>query len=169
MSTTSGELDVLISSLPHARFITCPVFGAPPAAAKRLLIAVMSGDYRSKKEVAHLLVPAAAQKVIDVGGDVEKGLGTYFLLRHLLIIYNSSKVQTFRELFGRRDYGGYGRILDPCREGWYRARRLLDSSERSAVPSPPQLHVSDTHSILDLFPAPMYAFMRGDNYPANRV
>jgi len=70
--TVAGELDDLISSVPHGRFISCPVFGAPPAAAKGLLIAVMSGDYRSKKEVAYLLVPAAARKVIDLGGDVTK-------------------------------------------------------------------------------------------------
>jgi 3-hydroxyisobutyrate dehydrogenase-like beta-hydroxyacid dehydrogenase len=80
MSPNSGELDNLISSVPHARFISCPVFGAPPAAAKGLLIAVMSGDYRSKKEVAYLLVPAAARKVIDLGGNIEKGLNIHFLL-----------------------------------------------------------------------------------------
>lgn len=96
MSLNLGELDNLISSVPHARFITCPVFGAPPAAAKGLLIAVMSGDYRSKKEVAYILVPAAAQKVIDLGGNIEKGLGIYSLLQHLLNIFNSSKVQAFR-------------------------------------------------------------------------
>lgn len=33
----------------------------------------MSGDYRSKKEVAFLLVPAVGRKVIDLGGNVEKG------------------------------------------------------------------------------------------------
>jgi 3-hydroxyisobutyrate dehydrogenase-like beta-hydroxyacid dehydrogenase len=75
MSLDPGELDNLISSVPHARFITCPVFGAPAAAAKGLLIVVMSGDYRSKKEVAYLLVPAVARKIIDLGGNVEKGLG----------------------------------------------------------------------------------------------
>lgn len=108
MSPNSGELDNLISSLPHARFISCPVFGAPPAAAKGLLTAVMSGDYRAKKEVAYLLVPAAAQKVIDLGGDVEKGMVIWFLPLDLLNIRNSSKVQAFRELFDHRDHGGYG-------------------------------------------------------------
>ena len=33
----------------------------------------MSGDYRSKKEVAHLLVPSVGRKVIDLGGNLEKG------------------------------------------------------------------------------------------------
>jgi 3-hydroxyisobutyrate dehydrogenase-like beta-hydroxyacid dehydrogenase len=87
MSSNSGELDNLISSVPHARFITCPIFGAPPAAAKALLIAVMSGDYRSKKEVAYLLVPAAARKVIDLGGNVEKGLGIHFFNGGIISIF----------------------------------------------------------------------------------
>ena len=34
---------------------------------------VMSGDYRSKKEVAYLLVPAIGRKVVDLGGNLEKG------------------------------------------------------------------------------------------------
>lgn len=113
-----GELDNLISSIPHARFITCPVFGAPPAAAKGLLIAVMSGDYRAKKEAAHLLVPAAARKVIDLGGNIEKGLDVYFLPQHPLTVHYSPQVQAFRKFFDRRDYGGYGRVFDPCRKGW---------------------------------------------------
>ena len=33
----------------------------------------MSGDYRSKKEVAYLLVPAIGRKVVDLGGNLEKG------------------------------------------------------------------------------------------------
>jgi hypothetical protein len=117
MSPNPGELDNLISSVPHARFISCPVFGAPPAAAKGLLIAVMSGDYRAKKEVAYLLVPAAAQKVIDLGGNIEKGLGACFLPQHPLTFHNSSKVQAFWEFFDPRDYGSYGRVFDPCRKG----------------------------------------------------
>jgi hypothetical protein len=32
----------------------------------------MSGDYRSKKEVAHLFVPAIGRKVYDLGGNLEK-------------------------------------------------------------------------------------------------
>ena len=79
MSSHSGELDNLISSLPHSRFISCPIFGSPASVAKGLMIAVMSGDYRSKKEVAYLLVPGAAAKVIDLGGNVEKGSETQSL------------------------------------------------------------------------------------------
>ncbi|KAG6842440.1 hypothetical protein C0991_007570 [Blastosporella zonata] len=69
----SGELDALISSIPHGRLITCPVFGTPAVAAKGQLLVVMSGDYRSKKEIAYLLVPGIGKKVVDLGGNLEKG------------------------------------------------------------------------------------------------
>ena len=67
------ELDNLISNIPSARFIASPVFGAPAAAVAAQLLIVMSGDYRSKKEVAHILYPAVGRKVVDLGGNVEKG------------------------------------------------------------------------------------------------
>ena len=66
-------MDTLISSIPHARLIMAPVFGAPPVAEAAQLIVVMAGDYRSKKEVAHLMIPAIGRKVIDLGGNLEKG------------------------------------------------------------------------------------------------
>lgn len=50
-----------------------PVFGPPPAADTAQLIIVMAGDYRSKKEIAHILVPAVGRKIIDLGGNLEKG------------------------------------------------------------------------------------------------
>lgn len=68
----AGDLDRLLSSFPHTRFITSPIFGPPPAADKATLVIAMSGDYRSKKEVAFLLVPAVGRKVIDLGENVEK-------------------------------------------------------------------------------------------------
>lgn len=64
----------MISGFPHCHLITCPLFGAPAAADKAQLVLVMSGDYRSKKEVAYLLVPAIGRKVIDLGGNLEKGI-----------------------------------------------------------------------------------------------
>ncbi|KAG1825670.1 NAD(P)-binding protein [Suillus subaureus] len=67
-----GDLNRLLSSHPHVRFITSPIFGPPPAADKGMLIIAMSGDCRSKKEVAFLLVPAVGRKVIDLGENVEK-------------------------------------------------------------------------------------------------
>jgi 3-hydroxyisobutyrate dehydrogenase-like beta-hydroxyacid dehydrogenase len=72
-----GDLDRLLSSFPHTRFITSPIFGPPPAADKATLVIAMSGDYRSKKEVAFLLVPAVGRKVIDLGENVEKGRNVY--------------------------------------------------------------------------------------------
>ena len=88
----------------------------------------MSGDYGAKKEVAHLLVPAAAQRVIDLGGNIEKGLSIHLLPRHPLNILNSSKIQAFWEFFDPWDYGSYGRVFDPCRKGRCRYRSRLDSS-----------------------------------------
>jgi hypothetical protein len=38
-----------------------------------MLIIALSGDYRSKKEVAYTLVPAIGRRVLDLGGNVEKG------------------------------------------------------------------------------------------------
>lgn len=75
-----AEIDTLISQVPHSHFITSPVFGPPAAAAKGQLVMVMSGDYRSKKMVAYLSVPSMARKVVDLGGNVEKGIGSKPLL-----------------------------------------------------------------------------------------
>lgn len=75
MRAPQGELNSLISRVPDASLITCPVFGNPLVADKAQLMLIMSGDYRSKKEVAHLLVPAVGRKVLDLGEDMEKGEG----------------------------------------------------------------------------------------------
>lgn len=77
----------MISGFPHTHLITCPVFGAPAVADKAQLVLVMSGDYRSKKEVAYLLVPAIGRKVIDLGGNLEKGNRILFL-SHLCKLNN---------------------------------------------------------------------------------
>ncbi len=60
-----------------------PVFGAPAAADAGQLIVVMAGDYRSKKEVAHLLVPGVGRKVIDLGGNLEKGTSPVIARVHM--------------------------------------------------------------------------------------
>ncbi|KZV74135.1 NAD-P-binding protein [Peniophora sp. CONT] len=70
--TVAGKLDKLISSIPHCRLITSPVFGPPAAAKEGHLVAYLAGDYQSKKLIAHLLVPAVARKVTDLGGNLEK-------------------------------------------------------------------------------------------------
>lgn len=81
----AGELDALVSSLPHAHLVTSPVFGAPAIADKAQLLIIMSGDYRSKKELAYLLVPAIGRKVIDLGQNIEKA-PTFKLLGNSMIL-----------------------------------------------------------------------------------
>lgn len=81
----AGELDILVSSLSHSHLITCPIFGTPTVAAKAQLLIIMSGDYRSKKQVAYLLVPAVGRKVIDLGGNLEKA-PTFKLIGNSMIM-----------------------------------------------------------------------------------
>ncbi|KAF8140492.1 NAD(P)-binding protein [Boletus edulis] len=68
----AGDIDKLISSFEHCRFVASPVFGPPLAADAGTLVLAMSGDYRSKKMVAYLTVPGVGRKVIDLGGNIEK-------------------------------------------------------------------------------------------------
>lgn len=56
----------------------------------------MSGDYRSKKEVSYLLVPAVGRKVIDLGGDLQKGMYRYVC--HDQILSLPSPALTFKLL-----------------------------------------------------------------------
>lgn len=83
--TVAGELDTLISSIPHSHFITSPVFGAHTVADKAQLVIILSGDYLSKKEIAYLFVPAIGRKVIDLGENIEKA-PTLKLLGNSLIL-----------------------------------------------------------------------------------
>ncbi|KAF9245887.1 NAD(P)-binding protein [Melanogaster broomeanus] len=68
----AGDIDRLLSSFPHCHFVASPVFGPPMGADAGKLVIAMSGDYRSKKEVAYLMVPGVGRKVIDLGGNIEK-------------------------------------------------------------------------------------------------
>jgi 3-hydroxyisobutyrate dehydrogenase-like beta-hydroxyacid dehydrogenase len=77
-------LDTLISSA-NARLVTCPVIGRPAVAEKAQLLILMSGDYRSKKEVAYYLVPAVGRKVVDLGGNLEKA-PTFKLIANSIIL-----------------------------------------------------------------------------------
>ncbi|EIN10398.1 NAD(P)-binding protein [Punctularia strigosozonata HHB-11173 SS5] len=72
--TTASDLEALLSALPraHASLVTCPVFGLPPVADRAQLLVAVSGPYGARKEVAHLIVPAMARKVIDLGENPEK-------------------------------------------------------------------------------------------------
>lgn len=91
-----GELDTIISKIPHSHLITSQVFGAPPAADKAELIIIMSGDYRSKKEVAYLLVPAVGKKVVDLGGNLEKGELSGEMSQQLIEIDDLNIAPTFK-------------------------------------------------------------------------
>ncbi|KAJ7222861.1 NAD-P-binding protein [Mycena haematopus] len=70
---------------PHCHLIASPVFGTPFVAAAAQLVIVMAGDYRSKKEVAYMLVPAVGKKVIDLGGNIEKA-STFKLIGNSMIL-----------------------------------------------------------------------------------
>jgi len=98
----AGELDQLISGLAHSHFISCPVFGRPNVADKAQLLIVMAGDYRSKKEVAYILVPAVGRKVVDLGENVEKA-PTFKLLGNSMIL---GAVEVIAEAYTLGDKAG---------------------------------------------------------------
>jgi hypothetical protein len=149
----TGELDNLISHVPHSRLITCQVFGAPAAADKAQLVLIMSGDYRSKKEVAYLLVPAVGRKVYDLGGNLEK---CELLMRSACKLCRttdvcwprSAHIQAYRELY---DFGVYGSACRGSNIGreirdWCRGRS--ESRQRyiyvlSYVFVPPFIYIAD--------------------------
>ncbi|KAJ7660129.1 NAD-P-binding protein [Mycena polygramma] len=83
--TLAQELEALITSAPHCKLITCPVFGTPLVAEAAQLIIVMSGDQQSKAEVAPMLVPAVGRMVIDLGEDLEKA-PTFKLIGNSMIL-----------------------------------------------------------------------------------
>ncbi|KIL71570.1 hypothetical protein M378DRAFT_188988 [Amanita muscaria Koide BX008] len=91
----SGELDQQLSSHPLTHLVTCPVVGPPIAADKAQLLLLMSGNYRSKKEVAYLFIPAVGRKAIDLGGDIEKA-PTFKLIANSMILGN---LQVLAEAF----------------------------------------------------------------------
>ncbi|KAI3622253.1 hypothetical protein WG66_015845 [Moniliophthora roreri] len=117
----AGQLDTLISAIPHAHLITCPVFGTPSVADKASLVIVsgavynyrgymfdstqlMSGDYRSKKEVAYLLVPAVGRKVFDLGENLEKA-PTFKLIGNSMIL---GTLEILGEAFAFGEKAGIG-------------------------------------------------------------
>jgi hypothetical protein len=93
------------------------------------LIIALSGEHRSKKEVAYTLVPAIGRRVLDLGGNVEKGetLSVCDLVFSYLLknpYRTSADLQTHRQLSGswlyRADCGGlHDRRKD---RNWSRAR-----------------------------------------------
>jgi len=87
--------------------VACPVFGLPAAADKAELICVMSGDYRSKKEVAYLLVPDVGRKVYDLGGNIEKA-PTFKLIGNSLVL---GAMEVLAESFTLAEKSGIGHEL----------------------------------------------------------
>ena len=61
-------------------------------ADKGQLILAMSGDYRSKKEVAFLLVPAVGRKVVDLGESIQKGTILIQLVIYIPLICNIAHI-----------------------------------------------------------------------------
>lgn len=83
--TSAGQIDSILTADHNTRFVAAPVFGAPQAAKEGKLILCLAGDYSSKKKIAYLLVPAAARKCIDLGGNVEK-VAAFKLLGNSFIV-----------------------------------------------------------------------------------
>jgi len=126
--TLAGVLDAKITKFAHTHFVAAPVFGAPPAADKAQLIVVMAGEYKIKKEVAYLIVPAMGRKIIDMGGNVEKApalklignafiLGSIELLAETMTLADKSGVgasnfyDIIKELFPAVPIIGYGKKI----------------------------------------------------------
>lgn len=56
----------------------------------------LSGDYRSKKEVAYTLVPAVGRRVLDLGGNVEKGDSVVRSRAHSYLLKPAPQAPTFK-------------------------------------------------------------------------
>jgi hypothetical protein len=128
-----GEIDALITAIPHCHFVTGPVFGPPVMADKATLILVLSGDYRSKKEVAYTLVPAIARRVMDLGGNVEKGEITVLSSASsspVLTTEPSTNHETHWQLFDPGVHGTYCRGIYGRGEVWSWARSRLRIHQR---------------------------------------
>ena len=129
-----GELDALISAIPLCHFVTGPVFGPPAMADKATLIVLLSGDYRSKKEVAYVLVPAIGRRVLDLGGNVEKGditlLSSAYHSSAIFTTYPSTDLQTHWQLFDPGFHRTYCRVVHYRGEDWGWARARLRIHQR---------------------------------------
>lgn len=80
----------------------------------------MSGNYRSKKEAAYLLVPAIGRRVFDLGGNLEKGANPFANTSP----YSSSQfclsshIQIDWQLNDLGLYRSHGRGYDNVRKVW---------------------------------------------------
>ncbi|KAI9508367.1 NAD-P-binding protein [Russula earlei] len=100
----AGEIDALVSAIPHCSFVTAPIFGPPAMAENATLIIALSGDYRSKKEVAFTVVPAIGRRVIDLGGNIEKA-PTFKLIGNSLIL---GSLELIAEAYTMAEKSGIG-------------------------------------------------------------
>ena len=128
-----------MSGVPSTHFITAPVFGPPVAAAAAQLLIVMSGDYRSKKEVAHLLHPAVGRKIMDLGGNVEKGNASQFMHTRISQSAHSTVVAPTFKLIGNAMILGSLELL----------AEVFTLSEKAGIGAPLAYQL-----IKDLMPAP---------------
>jgi len=60
------------------------------------LMIALSGDYRSKKEVAYTLVPAIGRRILDLGGNVEKGDSVVRSRAHSYVLKPVAQAPTFK-------------------------------------------------------------------------
>ncbi|KAG2022831.1 hypothetical protein CC2G_000550 [Coprinopsis cinerea AmutBmut pab1-1] len=123
----AGELDVMLSAFPHTHLITCPVLGTPGVAEKSQLLLIMSGEYRSKKAVAHILVPSVGRKVVDLGGDLEKAL-TYKLMANSMIL-GSIEVIAEALTFAEKSGIGSDRVFDLVKD-YFPAPSMINYTQR---------------------------------------
>ncbi|KAI0248353.1 NAD-P-binding protein [Lactifluus subvellereus] len=105
--SVAGELDTLVSSIPYCSFVTAPILGPPALAENATLIIVLSGDYRSKKEVAYTLVPAIGRRVMDLGGNVEKA-PTFKLIGNSMVL---GSMELIAEAYTMAEKSGIGQEL----------------------------------------------------------
>ncbi|TFY73606.1 hypothetical protein EWM64_g10407 [Hericium alpestre] len=105
--TVAGELDSIISAIPHCHLLTSPIFGPPAMADTAKLIIAMSGNYGCKKQVAYLLVPAIGRRVLDLGGNLEKA-PTFKLIGNSLVL---GVLELLAEAFTLAEKTGVGEEL----------------------------------------------------------
>jgi 3-hydroxyisobutyrate dehydrogenase-like beta-hydroxyacid dehydrogenase len=105
--SVAGEIDALISAIPHCHLVSSPIFGPPAMAENATLILALSGDYRSKKEVAYTLVPAIGRRVLDLGGNVEKA-PTFKLIGNSLVL---GSLELIAEAYTIAEKSGIGQDL----------------------------------------------------------
>ncbi|CED83286.1 related to 2-hydroxy-3-oxopropionate reductase [Phaffia rhodozyma] len=102
---TAGKLEREASKKSTRHFLTCPAFGRPDAAARAQLVFAISGDYRSRKSVSHVLIPALGRKVMDLGSNVEKA-ASFKLVGNSMIL---ATIEMLSETMTLADQSGVGK------------------------------------------------------------